>query len=282
MTAKLSYTLTNSGLSVFDGTSGKHHTVSHENARFQEIIQSLRERDYDRTVELLDVASQVHKKSNGRVTIIDGEVLLDGKPVVNALTNRMLKMVDMGLDVTPMMNFMERLENNPSYRSREQLFGFLDACDLPILPDGRFLAYRSVKADFWDSHTGDTAFSKPAERGETFRFERKGVVSEVVNGETRVSMERRAVDDDPNNTCSRGLHVCSQGYGKFSQILIHVAVDPADVVSVPTDYNNSKMRVCAYSVLKVVEGFENFDKTPVYDYDGPEFDENEDDDDWCF
>ena len=30
-------------------------------------------------------------------------------------------------------------------------------------------------------------------------------------------------------------------------------VDPSNVVSVPIDYNNTKMRVCEYKVIKEVE-----------------------------
>ena len=35
--------------------------------------------------------------------------------------------------------------------------------------------------------------------------------------------------------------------------MLEVEVNPSDVVSIPVDYNNSKMRVCKYKVLGVVD-----------------------------
>jgi len=34
--------------------------------------------------------------------------------------------------------------------------------------------------------------------------------------------------------------------------MLEVKIDPADVVAIPTDYNNAKMRICKYEVLGVV------------------------------
>jgi hypothetical protein len=66
-----------------------------------------------------------------------------------------------------------------------------------------------------------------------------------------VEMERNQVDDDQNRTCSTGLHFCSQEYlnhfsGEHTMI---VKINPADVVSIPNDYNDSKGRACRYEVI---------------------------------
>ena len=65
-------------------------------------------------------------------------------------------------------------------------------------------------------------------------------------------MPRHKVDDRSENTCSHGLHFCSQSYlphyaGGTGRILL-LKIDPADVVSIPTDYNNAKGRACKYWV----------------------------------
>jgi len=93
-----------------------------------------------------------------------------------------------------------------------------------------------------------------------------------------LKMDRTKVDDNPNRTCSAGLHVCSQGYVKFGERLLHVAVDPEHVVAVPTDYNNSKMRVCEYEVLEEAPDnvTKSWDNQPVYDYQ-----DDEEDDYYC-
>jgi hypothetical protein len=67
-------------------------------------------------------------------------------------------------------------------------------------------------------------------------------------------MMRNQVEDDENVTCAKGLHVCSKEYLPHfgGQNIVACEVDPKDVVSVPLDYNNSKMRVCEYKVVGVI------------------------------
>jgi hypothetical protein len=74
-------------------------------------------------------------------------------------------------------------------------------------------------------------------------------------------MARNAVDDRSEVTCSQGLHFCSQEYLKsFSgdQIVV-LKINPADVVSIPVDYNNTKGRCAAYQVIDVLSQ-EDFNK----------------------
>jgi len=64
-------------------------------------------------------------------------------------------------------------------------------------------------------------------------------------------MTRNEVNDDKNQTCSAGLHFCSQDYLNHfggSRIMI-LKINPRDVVSIPTDYKNSKGRCCRYEVI---------------------------------
>jgi hypothetical protein len=70
-----------------------------------------------------------------------------------------------------------------------------------------------------------------------------------------VEMERNMVDDNRDNTCSAGLHFCSHSYlQSFSgDRTVIVKIDPADVVSIPSDYNNAKGRTCRYEVIGEVE-----------------------------
>jgi hypothetical protein len=65
-------------------------------------------------------------------------------------------------------------------------------------------------------------------------------------------MDRKDCDPDRKNACSRGLHVAAFSYAhdQYSNgNLIEVKVNPRDVVAVPEDHNNEKMRVCEYEVL---------------------------------
>lgn len=147
----------------------------------------------------------------------------------NSLTRRFIQMYKEKQALKPLVRFIDNLMENPSNRSVTQLYGFLECNSLPITDDGHFIAYKRVNDDYTDCYTGKIDNSI-------------GQVPE---------MDRNMVDDDPNRTCSHGLHVCSREYLNSytgSRIMI-VKVNPRDVVSIPRDYNFSKMRCCKYEVI---------------------------------
>jgi len=88
-----------------------------------------------------------------------------------------------------------------------------------------------------------------------------------------VTMPRNKVDDVRANTCSEGLHFCSLEYlphfGSLSRgdRTVIVKINPADVVSIPQDYNNAKGRTCRYQVVAEHDSDTKsaFDE-PVVDY----------------
>ena len=72
-------------------------------------------------------------------------------------------------------------------------------------------------------------------------------------------MSRYRVNLNRSESCSYGLHVASCYYAQAftGDTLIEVSVNPDNVVAVPTDCNQQKMRVCEYTVLNIVK-----DSTP--------------------
>lgn len=66
---------------------------------------------------------------------------------------------------------------------------------------------------------------------------------------------REAVDPDRSRECSYGLHVGNMEYvASFSgTVTLAVVIDPADVIAIPRDYNGTKMRVCAYTPISILE-----------------------------
>jgi hypothetical protein len=139
------------------------------------------------------------------------------------------------------------------------LFEFLEKNKHPITEDGKFIAYKKVANANSDgkyldiySHTFDNS---------------PGQV---------ISMDRNQVDEDPSQTCSSGLHVANwdyaaNHYGSATDTMMEVEVDPADVVAVPTDYNQAKMRTCRYTVRGVVVN-PNANKHLVYNPESPNTD----------
>ena len=79
------------------------------------------------------------------------------------------------------------------------------------------------------------------------------VTVSVEDGVTTLTMPRNKVDDNRDRTCSYGLHFCSMSYlpayyGGRGRVLL-VKIDPADVVSIPSDYDNAKGRAMRYQVV---------------------------------
>lgn len=228
------FTLSNESLSVF--ANGKMHTIRNSHPNYDKVVEHLQQAEHDEHVleELCNVEIAARNYTSGfdRVEVKYGQVFYDGKPLHNTLTEKMLNLMSLGFDITPWTKFLENLMENPSYRSRESLYDFLEHFNAPITPDGCFIAFKRVRSDFKDIHSG-TYDNSP------------GAV---------VSMDRSQVDDDNQRTCSAGLHVCADEYLKgyatgYNYRTMVVKVNPRDVVSVPYDYNFSKMRTCQYQVL---------------------------------
>jgi acyl carrier protein len=90
-------------------------------------------------------------------------------------------------------------------------------------------------------------------------------------------MPRNEVNDDPTETCSHGLHVCAMSYlpsyrGAPGNHVLICSIHPKDVVSVPIEYHNAKMRVSEYLVIdEIVDHLDDIlGRTPVWDEDRDE------------
>lgn len=229
------------GTNIILYVNGAPVIVDSTHMNYEGVKQALRDQDWESAITLSSVKNAVAKLSEGKVTIEDDQVLFNGIAVHNALTRRIMALFNDGFPITHMCKFMERIDANPSYRARNELYGFLEACNLPITDDGCFLAYKKIRADWKDCYTGtidNSIGQKP-------------------------TMARRDVNEDPNQTCSAGLHVCSYSYlSSYSgERIVAVKIDPADVVSCPVDYNFAKLRVCAYEVIEEL----HFDSAQVDD-----------------
>ena len=233
---KVPHTISATSISIFTGD--KLYTIDAGDLRFKALSEYLKEKDNhdeDELAELLDTQKAITSLSVGRVTVEDDEVLFDGEPMHGSLTMKLLYLLREGFDAKPWANFLNNLMDNPSYNSRKCLYNFLDHFNTPITEDGCFLTFKRVREDYMDIHSNS-----------------------MYNGVgTVVKMDRQAVDDNPKNTCSSGLHVCASEYLEgFASWTNHrtvlCKVNPRDVVAVPGDYNFSKMRVCQYEVVSEV------------------------------
>lgn len=232
----ISYIETKAGLSMV--LKGKPYSISRDNKHFEEVrnlvttssnatedaVLDVLERDERRLKQKLGLTANMYYA--GGVIVFNGEVLN------GYASDCLVKLVTENRNTAPLANFVEKLQKNPSKRVVDHLYAFIEHGGMPITPDGDFLAYKRVRNNYKDCHSGtfDNSVGKVCE------------------------MQRNRVDEDPNNTCSSGLHVCSYAYLSHfgGERVVVCKINPADVVAIPADYNNTKMRVSRYEVVDEV------------------------------
>lgn len=209
--------------------NNKPHTISKTHPTFEKVKEAIKAGEWETVRNIIDPKKMVLQYGKGNLSIQGDKLFWKGAEFHNAMSRRMFMMIQEDMPVEPLVLFMENLMDNPSYRAVNELYGFLEKNNLPVTPDGHFLAYKKVREDYKDVYSG------------TF----DNSVGQVV------TMERNAVNDDKNHTCSAGLHFCSQGYLNHfgGERVMILKINPRDVVSIPTDYDNSKGRCCRYEVI---------------------------------
>jgi hypothetical protein len=234
--SQVNYIFTKESLTI--ACNGKHYVISKQDKpnEYSALLKAVKDGTLTQELvsETLDIIASLNNKLSGLFTINETGDVIDNeeKEVPKFLSNRIMEFHKEGLPFEHLLNFWNKVKANPSFRSREQLYGFLEKKGHPITSDGHFIAYRGVTNDFKDKHTG------------TF----DNSVGSVC------TMDRSQVDDDPSRTCSHGLHVAAYNYANgFGSKTIEVKVNPADVVAIPLDYNGEKMRVCKFEVVSVCE-----------------------------
>jgi hypothetical protein len=224
-TAALPFTLTNESITVV--FEGKPHVVQKGSPQFNALRKAIIAEDWKSVPKNLTVAKSIKDWAKGKFTLKGDNFCFEGQEIPNNINSRIIQMATKGEDPTPLFKFWERLQKNPSMRSVSQLWTFLEHKGIPLTKDGTFLAYKGVKQNFKDAHTG-TIDNSP------------GAVNE---------MPRNKISDDPNEACHEGFHVGALRYAQsFSQRVVVCEVDPEHVVCVPYDSSAEKMRVCKYKV----------------------------------
>lgn len=254
------YIVQGSNITVVIGTTP--HTVSKSHIAYNKLLNAIKSGDWETVQNIIEPKQVVLNFGQGNVSVEGDKIFWKGREMHNALTKRMVAMIQEDFPVEPLIAFMENLMDNPSKRAVNELYGFLEKNTLPITSDGCFLAYKKVRQDYLDCHSG-TVLNKPAaymtDEDTAALEEAVGKNSEVTvaveDGVTVVSMERNLVDDDQNRTCSTGLHFCSQDYLRSfgGERIVILKINPRDVVSIPNDYNDSKGRCARYEIVDEID-----------------------------
>lgn len=247
---RVPFTVSNDSITVF--INGDMRVIPSSDGAYAELREHLKSstHDFDLIEQLIDKPKRISRLTAGLVKVEGSTVTYAGQAIHSALTAKLIDLLDDGFDATPWAKFMDRVMLNPSMKSRESLFNFLEHFKTPITEDGHFLAFKRVRGNYKDLHS-NTFDNSPGKL---------------------VEMNRADVNDDSRATCSYGLHACASSYlGHFysnssDARVVVVKIDPKDVVSVPYDYNFSKMRVCKYLVLADVtkEEIEKISQSSYY------------------
>jgi hypothetical protein len=240
-------------LTVFT-PSGAPIVVTGEHPQFAEILEGAQsDVAIDDLRDLADLSNAVaahFDRLSERVAVANGRVYFDGDEVDSSITAQIIRCLDDSSagDWKPLVLFMENVAANPNEHSREQLFDWLRDREFTITSNGCFIAYKGVYSR--DEDAEDTYPYQSCSRGEAIvnGGRHEGAIPNAVGA--TIEMPRGDVQHNPAAGCSTGLHVgtytYAQGYARGA--LLTVMVNPRDVVSVPTDCNAEKMRVCRYVV----------------------------------
>lgn len=244
--------------------NGSQQIISKAHPNFDTIMVRLFEEDYSDLFDLINVGKAIErrfKKISERVSVSKGRVYFDNDPIENELSEHLMRLIREGKsedDIKYLVNFWEKVASNPSKHSRDHLMRWLNTHDFSITKDGDIVAYKGLRADGTSVHSGPGIVNGvqmrghlPNEVGSIIEISRESVVANSAIG------------------CAFGLHVGTFEYAsKFGQgRLVEVTVNPRDVVSVPTDCADAKVRVCRYKVAKIQEGTRGKRTESVVDYD---------------
>ena len=223
---------------------GNSYNISEAHPKYAKVMEALQTEGMteSKLLKIISTKNAINIYGKGLFKIVDNH-LEDSKGNIlhGSLVERILKLHADGKPVKFLCRFLENLYKNPARHAIDELYLFLERNDLPITDDGCFVAYKGVDDDYSDLYS----------------HKYKNTVGAVME------MPRHDVDDNRENTCSVGFHVgrfeYANDYAGARGRLMICKVNPADVVSVPPDYDCSKLRTCRYEVIGEVTDEEDRD-----------------------
>jgi hypothetical protein len=218
---------------IFLLLDGKEYSINAGNSSFSKALEAYNNKDWESFVNIVNPELRLKSlyASYEGIEVKDGNLYVFGDPIHSTIAKRVISFLEHGLDCVHLFKFILKLNMNPSKRAVDELYTFLEHRALPVTDNGNFLAYKAVRADYTDKYTGKFL----------------NTIDSVLE------MPRNKVDDNKENGCSYGFHAGSVDYAKDFMNrdghLMLVEINPADVVSIPTDCQFQKLRTCKYKVV---------------------------------
>ena len=256
----ISYSIGKLAVTMVDPETGAPRSISNEHPSYHTVVQHIKAGGLHAALETINVSKGLAAFSQGRITIQNGSVFYDFEEVPDVVAERVLQLQADGFDVTPMVNFLTNLYDNPSRTAIHELWAWIEQAGLTITNDGHFIAWKGVTSDYRDRYSG--------------------LYDNSVGANPK--KERREVDDNADKVCSYGFHVgtfvYADRFGKVDGKLMECKVNPKDVVAVASD-GRTKVRVCEYLVIgevPVESRGDSYTHVPLWD---AKYLDNADDDD---
>ncbi len=239
---KPSYSITNTGLTVVF-SDGRPLTLSASyKTQYAQALDAIRNEDWSLLKDTFNLVKSLGKYLN-KVQFKDGTVTFNGKVLNNIVTKKIMEFWVNGLSVDSLVLFLENCLLNPSQKAVEELYLFLEKNNFTLTEDGCFLCWRKVDSNYKSYHPN---------RDGTYNTNYPG---DVVKMDRSLCTSNREVCNDS------GLHACafdylSQYQGGNGKVVL-VKINPKNVISVPIDHANAKLRCCEYEVIQEVETHES-------------------------
>jgi hypothetical protein len=218
---------------ILPGVGAYALEASHQT--FPAMKRALERKQWARVPHLINLAKQLGYQTHGKVTIERGIPYYKGVKMEGYLATKMQEMLRRGetKDLPSLLKFSNNLYQNPDPKTIPEILEFLEISNMPITDDGCFLAYKCIKSDYTDCHTG-TVNNEP--------------------GETP-AMPRKNVDKSTRVACSSGFHFAALdyikgGFGSQGNRVVMIKINPRDVVAIPEYKNTLKGRTWFYEVVK--------------------------------
>lgn len=230
--------------------NGKFFQIESYNPNFDEAVEALKiggDENYDK-FEMFCRPLQFVKPTLEKVAagiegakFIGADMYINGRVVEHPVAEKILEIRQNGKlseykdEVQRLTNFLILLLKNPSKTCVEVAFDFSVKHGIFIDQEGYMIGLKAVNPDYTDRHTGKIS-NKVGEKPE---------------------MPRNQVDDS-RVACSLGFHIGSMTYsgpdGWFYKQRTdgHIMIckfSPEDIVSIPEDITQDKIRVCKYEVI---------------------------------
>lgn len=235
---KYAYIINKQYAQLLNLETGQNHFAANDHPNFEQIVKLLRKSEYSVALKLFDIKKIIETQSKGKFLIRDNEVLYNGTPVHNTVTERILECSRNNGDVKPLVNFLERLLNNPHKVIFDNLYKYLENYKLPIDQDGYVYGIKAVRPDLKSKWSSSVQYVI----GETY-------------SEPRQFCRQPGTEGQQNDIyCGPGLWfgwtTFVLNYGSPTDHVILVKVDPKNIIATPNLARFQKIACCEFTPVK--------------------------------